>query len=457
MSMMKRLIATAPALLLAACATREPPPPLASLAPPQWYAPLPHNGSLGDLTLWWRTQGDPVLGELVDAAQAASPTMAQAQARIAQARASRVAAGAALVPNFDLALTSQRGSQQSTLPAGTTTQAQLQASWEIDLFGGRRADSEAAQARLAGAQAGWHDARVSVAAEVANQYYALRACEQLAGIAKEDAASRADTSRLTTLTADAGLAAPANAALARASAAEGASRATQQRAQCDMDIKTLVALTAINEPVLRQKLATTTASPAPSIAFDSLPAQTLAQRPDVFAAEREVAAASADVGSAKAARYPRLTLMGSVGKGQFRGDETINGETWTLGPLALTLPIFDGGARRANVASAEARYELAVTNYKASARNAVREVEQALVSVDSAAQRRSDALTMVEGYRAAFRATEDRYKNGLASLLELEDARRTRLAAEIAMINLERERSAAWVSLYRATGGGWKN
>ena len=394
--MMKRLIAAAPALLLAACATREPPPPLATLAPPQWYAPLPHNGSLGDLTLWWRTQGDPVLGELVDAAQAASPTMAEAQARIAQARAARAGAGAALVPNLGLAVTSSRSSQQSTLPMGTTHQAQLQASWEIDIFGGRRADRDAAKARQAGAEAGWHDARVTVAAETANQYYALRACEQLAAIAREDAASRADTARLTTLMADAGLAAPANAALARASAADGASRATQQRAQCDMDIKTLVALTAIGEPVLRQKLASTTATPAPSLLFDALPAQTLAQRPDIFAAEREVAAASADVGSAKAARYPRLTLTGSVGKGQFRsGGETINGETWNLGPLALTLPIFDAGARRANVASAEARYELAVANYKASARNAVREVEQALVSVDSAESRRADSMTMV--------------------------------------------------------------
>ena len=447
-------IALAP-LALSACAL-APPAQVSMPVPPQWQASLPHNGSLTDLNAWWRQQGDPLLAELIGSAQAVSPTVAMAASRLAQSRAERVGAGAALLPSLDAALSGTRANQQSTLPGGTTVQGGLQTAWEIDLFGARRAERNAAQQRLAGASALWHDARVSVAAEVANQYYSLRACEQLLAVARLDAASRADTSRLTKLSADAGFQAPATAALARASAAEGSARLTQQRALCDIDIKALVALTAIDEPALRGKLAGAPVAAAPPIAIATLPAQVLAQRPDVFNAEREVAAASADVGSAQAQRFPRLALQGSIGAGSFRsGGETTKSDTWSIGPLALTLPIFDAGRRRANVNAASARYEAAVINYRASARQAVREVEQALVNLNSVSARGADGLVALEGFRVSFVATEDRYKNGMASLLELEDARRTRLAAENAVVNLQRESNAAWIALYRASGGGW--
>ena len=446
-------------LSLAACIT-APPARVDAPLPPQWQAPLPselpHNGNLTDLSGWWRAQGDPLLVQLVEAAQGASPTIASAAARIAQSRADRVAAGAALAPTLDAAASVSRANQQSTLPGGTTSQAALQAAWEIDVFGGGRATRNASQERLLGARAGWHDARVAVAAEVATQYYSLRACEQLLLVARQDATSRADTARLTQLSADAGFQAPATAALARASAAEGNSRATLQRALCDIDIKGLVALSALDEPVLRAKLAASAPVAAPAIAIAAVPAQVLAQRPDVFTAEREVAAASFDVGSADAQRYPRLSLQGAIGAANFRtGGENTQLDTWTIGPLALTLPLFDGGRRSANVDAAKARYDAAVVAYRSSARQAVREVETALVNLNSAQERSSDAGISLEGYRQAFRASEDRYKNGLGSLLELEDARRTRLAAENAVVTLQRERSAAWIALYRAAGGGW--
>ncbi|HZV65733.1 MAG TPA: efflux transporter outer membrane subunit [Telluria sp.] len=443
-------------LALGGCALAPPASTVDAPLPAQWQVPLPHQGSLTELSGWWRAQGDPLLVQLIDAAEAVSPTLSAAQSRIAQSRAERAAARSALAPTLDLAASVNRASQQSVLPMGTTSQAALQASWEIDLFGGRRADRNAAQARLAGAEAGWHEARVSVAAEVANQYYALRACEQLLAVAQQDAASRADTARLTQLSTEAGFQSPANAALARASAADGNGRATQQRALCDIDVKALVALTALSEPALRAKLAASAPVPAPAIAIGSLPAQLLAQRPDVFNAEREVAAASFDVGSAQAQRYPRLTLQGEVGSANFRGGgDSISGGTWTIGPLALSLPLFDAGRRSANVDAARARYDNAVTAYRASARQAVREVEEALVNLQSTAARSSDAQVAMEGYRIAFVASEDRYKQGLGSLLELEDARRTRLAAENAVVTLQRERNAAWIALYRAAGGGW--
>eukprot|EP01041_Mallomonas_annulata_P034658 gene34658-57474_t len=121
----------------------------------------------------------------------------------------------------------------------------------------------------------------------------------------------------------------------------------------------------------------------------------------------------------------------------------------------LGAPVFDAGRRRANVDAAQARYELAVSQYRGSVRKAVAELEQAMVTLNSTGERASDAEISLQGYRVAFTATEDRYKNGLASLLELEDARRSRLAAENTVVNLQQERSNAWVALYRAAGGGW--
>lgn len=446
-------------LWLAGCAIQTPPATVAAAAPPGWYAPLPHNGTLTDLSQWWRSQGDPLLSQLIDAAQAVSPTIASAKSRIEQSRAVKAASAAALLPSVDGSLGLTRGRTQADLPVGAALQGEVKASWEVDLFGANRAGANAAQARLEGAQAGWHEARVSVAAEVANQYYSLRSCDRLLAIALSDATSRAETARLSQLSAEAGFAAPATTALARASAAEANGRATQQRALCDLDIKALVALTARPEPELRQQLtAAPFAMPQDSaIAIASLPAQILAQRPDVFAAEREVAAASAEVGSAEAQRYPRLSLNGALGATSFRsGGVTTNVSTWSIGPVAVSLPIFDGGKRAADIEAAKARYEEAAVKYRASVRQAVREVEEALVNLHSTGARSADAVTAAEGYRASFAGTESRYTSGLANLPELEEARRTRLAAETALASLQRERVAAWIALYRAAGGGWR-
>jgi NodT family efflux transporter outer membrane factor (OMF) lipoprotein len=229
-----------------------------------------------------------------------------------------------------------------------------------------------------------------------------------------------------------------------------------QRANCEIDIKALVALSGFAEPALRARLTPAPAPAEPALVVEQLPARLLAQRPDIFAAEREVAAASADIGNAEAQRYPRLTLSGSVGRANFRGgDIDASLPTWSIGPLALTVPLFDGGRRAANVEAARARYEEAAANYRARVRQAVREVEQALVMLDSTARRSDDARAAVDGYRASFEATDARYRNGLASLIELEETRRARLAAENNLATLELERRNAWVGLYRAAGGGW--
>ncbi len=450
-------------LWLGACATLPAPPLVSAPVPPQWQAALPHQGSLTDLGQWWQQQGDPVLAELIAAAQAVSPTVASARSRIEQARTARVAAGAALLPTLDGSASLSRsrslqGIGSDSVPVVTTAQAGLQAAWEIDVAGGGRASLDAAAQRLLGADAQWHEARVSVAAEVANQYDSLRSCRALADVTQLDADSRQETARLSGLSTQAGFTAPATNALARASAADARGRATRQAALCELDLKALVALSGLGEADLRQKLASAQVERAQAaiISIASVPADVLAQRPDVFSAGREVAAASADVGSAQAARYPRLGLSGSIGATQARAlGTTVTLDTWSIGPLTLSLPLFDGGRRAANVEAAQARYEEAAALYRAKVRQAVREVEEALVSLQSTGARQGDAETAVAGYRAAFTGTEALYKNGLASLLELEDARRTLLAAEINRVSLQQERKAAGVALYRAVGGGW--
>lgn len=452
-------------ILLSACAPLASLPPTPTAAPPPaWQAPMPgeavlaHEGKLVALTDWWRRQDDPLLLDLIAAAQSVNTSIASARARLAQANAERIAAGAAGRPTVDAVGSAQRRSAFPPLPGGNIYQGVVQASWEIDLFGANRLAQEAARLRVAGAEAGWHEARVSVAAEVAGQYYQLRACRQLADIRAADARSRAETARLTRLAADAGFQSPANASLARASAADGNAQWQQQRAQCDVDVKVLVMLSGMAEPDLRARLA----RQPPSLAFAAvpaiatLPAATLAQRPDVFAAASRVAAASREVGSVDAQRYPRLSLAGNIGRARFEsGGQSLNLSSWSIGPLQLTVPVYDAGRRRASLDAARARYQEAASRYREVVRGAVREVEEALVQLDSTARRRDEAQAALEGFRHFFEATRQRYEAGLASLLELEEARRNRFAAETGLVVLERDRIGAWIALYRAAGGGW--
>lgn len=477
-----RVMVAALFALLAGCAANSPQLTVPISAPLQWYAPLPalvvatsptvavnaanslpHNGSLTSLSQWWRQQNDPLLVDLIDAAQAVSPSIMTARSNIQQAQAARDVSAAALLPTLDAA-----GNANRSLPAPVnrtavpalvnSAQMGLQTSWEIDLFGQNEASLNADNERFLGAEARWHEARVTVAAEVANYYYNFRACEKQLAVASADALSRRQTSRLTEQLTTAGFAAPATAGLARASAAEGSSRVTVQRAECELIIKALSAITAIDEPELKQKLTQAApAAPQQGIAeISSVPAEVLGQRPDVYSAARELTAASFDVGSARAQRYPRLSLNGSIASNKVKARGfTQSFDTWSIGPLALTIPLFDGGAADANVDAAKARYEEAAGKYRGTVRQAVREVEEALVNLQSTADRNVDTSVAAEGYSASFEGTQARYKAGLASLVELEDARRVLLAAQSGLVSLERERRSAWIALYRALGGGW--
>ena len=222
-------------------------------------------------------------------------------------------------------------------------------------------------------------------------------------------------------------------------------------------MKALVALTALDEDALRQRLAARSTGKAPGLSLESVPAAMLAQRPDVYAAAMAVAGASGDVGQADAQRYPRLGLSGNIFRTRLDAPQfDLTSTTWNIGPLSLTVPLFDGGRRRANLEAAKAQYEAAASQYRATVRNAVREVETALSDLHAAQRRSSQTAAAVAGFNKAFIAANAKYKAGMGSMLELEDARRSLLAARMGQATLQRETHAAWVALYRALGGGWE-
>ena len=409
---------------------------------------------------WWAAFDDSLLPALIEAAQRASPSLSAAAARIEAARAARVATGAALQPQFDATGAVVRSRSVPGGPATGSASLGVQAGWELDLFGARGAAREASTLRLEAAEVQWHAANVALAAEVGSTYVSLRACEAQVDQATLDADSRAQTARLTEQSAQSGMVAPANAALARASAAQGRAQLAEQRAACEALVKSLVALTALDEPALRQRLAAATARQPqpPGRAVASLPATLLEQRPDLVAAARQVQAAAADRQQARADRLPRVSLLGSIGLMHIAtsgGAGSQDGSTWSIGPLAVSLPLFDGGRRAAQESAARAAYDDAVVQWQAALRGAVREVEEALVALATVAAREADIGIATEGFEASLRAAEARWRGGVGSLYELEDARRTALAAKSALVDLKRERATAWINLYRALGGGW--
>lgn len=417
----------------------------------KWQAPLPHGGNSAQLADWWQQFNDPVLAELQRAAQAGNPTLDKAAAAIRGARASVTSARASYWPSVSAGGTASRSSDGFSVTEATASG--LDASWEIDLLGGTRRSSESARAALEARQADWHDARVSLAAEVATDYVDYRACRQKEGAYREQAQSYQETVRSTKVSVSAGFSAPSDLALAEAGAASASSTAKAQAVQCELGVKALVAVTGLVEPRLRQLLGTDVAPlPTPSQAtVESVPASLVTQRPDVVSAERQLAAANAEIGVAEAARWPKLTITGDITASRVAGVSTT---PWSIAS-SLTAPLFNAGALSANVEKARASYDSALADYRAAVRTAVLEVEQALVNLEGAAQRESDARTSATQYQTYFRAADTNWQAGRTELLDLEIARRASISAQVSLIELMQTRVDQWIALYKALGGSW--
>lgn len=454
-----------PALMLGGCAVgpnyRQPPP----ASPADWYAPLPHGGTVEAMTQWWQQFDDPVLSRLIVAAESDSPSLTAAWANIEKARATLTTAQASGWPALSASSSISRGKQAqggvgstlSTDEVTTTTRSTgLDASWELDLFGKVRRNVEAARARMDARVDDWHEARVSLAAEVANTYTQYRACGLLADAYERELTSITDTEKATAASVRAGFSSPADGSLARASQASARSTLLSQRAQCELLVKSLVNLTGTDEPSLRTHLAEGKSSSVPqpsALEVQSVPAEVLQQRPDLTSLERELAAASAEIGVAQADLYPSLSLSGSISVSST--SLVSSQQTWSFGP-SLSIPFFDSGRRRAAVDSARASYAATLANYRQGVRDVVTEVEQALVNLDSTARRTEEAERAAQEYRRYFDAAETHWRAGGVSLLTLEEARRSALSADIQLITLQRDRVGYWIALYKALGGGWQ-
>lgn len=439
--------------------------------PEQWHARLPHGGELSALTQWWRQFDDPLLAELVDTAQKQHPSLDAALGAVREARAALTASRSGFLPqirgNGSMTRSSGSGDAGGTDTAPFTLyNGSLDASWELDLFGGTRRSLESSRARLQAAEADWHEARVSLAAEVADAYVERRYCERLLALYRDTLESRRATERLTALKLKAGFVAPADEAQARAGSYQSENQLIAQEGICQQNLNRLAQLTALPVAQLEARLAAATADEAARAAgsgipvpvqpaVPAVPAALLSQRPDLMSAERALAAANANIGVAVASRLPSLSLMGSIGINHLAhtGQDV---RSWSWSPQ-LSLPIFEGGAGVARVETARAQYDQALARYRSRVLVAVQEVEDALTRVDAAVRRAEAARQAEANYSVLLASQENRYRLGATSLLDLEDTRRLALASREALAAVEMEISRAWIALYKAAGGGWRD
>lgn len=446
---------------LSACAVNLPQPDVEQLAPHEqnWQASTPSAVRLAEQKEWWQAWQDPVLDTLLHAAQQANPTLEFAQARIREARAKAYSAKSYLWPTIGATAAGTRSqnellSQSYIINNGSVG---LDASWEIDLWGGIRAAEQGLLANMKAREVEWHDAQVSVAAEVANAYVALRAYQAMADIVAADLASRNRSLQLTQDKASVGLASPVDVALADASSADSVAQLAEMQEGISISIKALVAVTGLSErEVLAQISQGQRQLPQPlGFAVTSLPAEVITQRHDIRVEAEKVKVAAADVGIAKVARLPSLSLFGAISVGrQETSSLELSGNSWSFGPT-VKLPIFNAGRLKSEEEAAQARFEQALAMYQQQVRFAVREVEQTMVKLDSSNQRVAATLRSVAGYQKQQDAMNAMWKAGSASLFELEISRRFLLGAQTKQIALQREQLALWISLYKAVGGEW--
>jgi NodT family efflux transporter outer membrane factor (OMF) lipoprotein len=443
-------------------------------APTAWSANTPVSYAVFgqppvDRQAWWRALGDRAIDALTEAALADSPTLAQALARIDEARASAGGAEAARRPTVGASVGLTRAQSQNTASAvpgatiqSTSANAGPQLSWEIDLFGRVRQSVEAARSRLDARTADASSARLALAADIANSVVSLRACENGRRVLVNDIASREKTLALTRLRLSTGFAAPVDEARAASGLAASRTSLALQEEQCARLVNALVALSGQDARAVRQTIIATDQAAEPSepvfmptalASGPALPATVLARHPSVLSAEREVAAAWAEVGVARANRLPRLDLA-AVLTGQWirAAGSSLDFTTWSLGP-SLSGTLFDGGAGAANVSAAEARYRRAVAGLQGTLRSTVQEVENALAAQASASARGSSTRDGVTAARTTLQASEAQWKAGAISLFELEDSRRQLASAQDAEIAARRDQTQAWVTLVKATGG----
>lgn len=450
------------ALGLPGCATRLPAPDPAQAVtmPPAWATPvrasLPAQVPAPD---WWRAFGDATLDRLVEATLKANPDVASAQANLRQARALRVAAGAALRPTLQLGASAQR-TQPLSRGGSSSFDVGFDAAWEPDLFGGGAHTEAAAAAEVRASELSLAAVQVSLAAEVAAAYVQLRGTQLREQLARENLELQQQTLQIARWRQRAGLVTAldveqASAAVEQTSAqlpALAAAAAQTRHALATLAGRPPQALGAL----IDDALAASAALPRlPVPASAGIPAALLRRRADLRAAEAQLQAAAARVAAVDAERHPTLALRASLGWSALTLP-TLGSAGAVASLLASAAqPLFDGGLRDARLDAQRAAFDAAQAGYRGRVLVALQEVEDALAGMQSAELRLASLRAAEASASEAARLAELRYRSGLVDFQTVLDTQRTRLAAQDSRAGAESDRLVGHVRLVKVLGGGW--
>jgi NodT family efflux transporter outer membrane factor (OMF) lipoprotein len=433
-----------------------------------WVEPA-HAGPVD--AKWWGSFDDPVLTKLVEQALANNPSLAEASARLAEARALREAAQGGRLPQGGASASANenRVSENGQFPVANIPgfdpdfslfDAGFDASWEIDLWGGTSRAIQSAVAREQAAMWARRDAEVSLVAEVARAYIDFRAAQASLDIAQDRANASAEIARLTQLLYAAGEADQQSADLA-ASAAQGAGAALD-KAQADVagaEYRIGVLAGTIPEKIRPELDASSAPVPAPpEVIAGGIRSELLKRRPDVRRAERELAAATANIGVATAQLYPSFSLVGGVGLQAKATDKLTDSGSlrYSVGPT-FRWPIFSLGRLRAQVRAADARAQAAAASYEKAVLGALADSESAANRYAASTRAAGAAGSALAREQNAYKLAELREQRGEDSKLALAQARLQLTQAKERDLLARAARSDSAVALYKSLGGGWSN
>ncbi len=425
----------------------------------------------GNLTRWWTEFDDPLLDSLVDRAVKSNLDLRIAQARIREARAVRVGTAAGLWPTLGTSASYKRNRTSQNAfaisPGGggggqldqNFYQAGFDSSWEIDVFGGTRRSVEAADASVEATVENLRDTLVTLLGDVAKNYVDLRGVQGRLAVSRENLKAQQDTLELTRVRFQAGLASDLEVAQAEAQVNTTAALIPALESSLKGDMYGLDLLLGLEPGSLAGELNTTEAIPRlPSKVLIGLPSELLRRRPDIRSAERQLAAATAQVGAAMADLFPKFSLTGDIGLQSISASNWFNrgSRFWTIGPT-VSWPIFDAGKIRANIEIRNAQQEQALTQYEKSVLNAFQEVETALVHYANEQATYRSLTDAVAANRRALTMANELYIRGLNDFLNVLDTQRALYVTESALVQSQANMAANLVTLYKTLGGGWEN
>ncbi|KVE30948.1 efflux transporter outer membrane subunit [Burkholderia sp. TSV86] len=425
---------------------------------------LPAQGGRWPTLDWANQFGDPQLPKLIDEALEGNPTIAQAQARIAQASSYIESSRSALLPRADLKYSWTRelysGNGLFPPPYGgqwySENNVLASASWELDLWGKNRARLNAAVSQEKAAQADMQQARVTLATSVARTYNQLAQLYAQRDIAAREIGNRQSVGKITDDRVGAGLDTNVERQTARGNVATSQATLSDLDGQITATRYQLAALLG-KGPDRGLQIAVPVLSPGDVAALpDNLPADLVSRRPDIVAARWQVEAALHDVKEAKAEFYPDINLAAGFGFDAFGWGKFLNfaSRQAQIGP-AIHLPLFDAGALRAQLKGRYADFDLSVANYNQAIVNALSEVATHVSSIRAIDAQMSDAQRALDASTRAYELAVIRYKAGLSPQLQVLNADSSRLAAEQTVTNLKMRHRDLQIGLVKALGGGF--